>query len=77
MLTVKPTVKDWDGSIEKFRADFAAVLAMVNDPATDLFAPLHGVEDQTIARKLLMLADHNAYHLGELVTVRRALGGWQ
>ena len=67
----------WDESVKGFRADFAAILAMVNDPACDILAPLHGVAGQTVARKLLMLADHNAYHLGELVALRRSLGGWQ
>jgi hypothetical protein len=73
----KPSGDAWERTVESFRADFAAVSAMANDPACDILAPLHGVAGQTIARKLLMLADHNAYHLGELVAVRRALGAWQ
>jgi hypothetical protein len=70
-----PNEKAWNQSAEEFRADQKAIRALVSSP--DFLAPLHGIEDQTIMRKLLMLADHNSYHLGELVTVRRLLGAWQ
>ena len=73
----QPSSDSWEESLEKFRADFAAIIAMVSDPTCDILAPLHGVSGQTIARKLLMLADHNAYHLGEFVALRRVLAGWQ
>jgi hypothetical protein len=43
------------------------------DPATDLYAPVPHGEGQTILREALLVADHNAYHLGALVTLRRAL----
>jgi hypothetical protein len=66
----------WDRSVAAFRADLKAMQDLVADPATDLFAPiLHG-EGQTILREALLIADHNAYHLGQLVLVRRLLGAW-
>ena len=46
------------------------------DPATDLFAPIPHGQGQTILREALLVADHNAYHLGQLVVVRRGLGAW-
>jgi hypothetical protein len=49
---------------------------LVADPATDLYATIPWGDGQTILREALMLADHNAYHLGELIVVRRLLGAW-
>jgi len=43
----------------------------------DLLAPIPHLEGQTILRRLMMLADHTAYHLGELVLLRRMLGDWK
>jgi hypothetical protein len=49
---------------------------LVKDPSRDLFKPfLHG-DGQTLLREVLLAADHNAYHLGQLVLVRKALGAW-
>ena len=52
------------------------MMDLVADPATDLFAPIPHGQGQTILREALLVADHNAYHLGQLVTVRRLLGAW-
>jgi hypothetical protein len=50
---------------------------LVADPASDLFTPfLHG-EGQTLLREALQLADHNAYHIGELVSLRKLVGAWK
>jgi hypothetical protein len=49
---------------------------LVADPTTDLLAPLPWGSGQSIAREAMLLADHNAYHLGQLVVVRRLLGAW-
>jgi hypothetical protein len=49
---------------------------LVTDPATDLFARIPHADGQTILREALLVADHNAYHLGQLIVVRRALGAW-
>jgi hypothetical protein len=50
---------------------------LVRDPATDLFARIPWGDGQTILREALLVADHNAYHVGELVVVRRLLGAWR
>jgi hypothetical protein len=66
----------WDRSVAGFRADLQAMCDLVADPRTDLFAPIPHGDGQTILREALLVADHNAYHLGQLVIVRRALGAW-
>ena len=70
------SAKQWDQSVQAFRSDFADALRLANGDSTDLLAPLHDIKDQSILRKLLMLADHNSYHLGELLLLRRLLGSW-
>src|SRR5437870_5365390 len=67
----------WDRSVAAFRADLRAMQDLVADPATDLFTPLPHGEGQTALREALLVADHNAYHLGQLVVVRRLLGAWE
>ena len=64
---------DWQRSVEAFHADFRAIEEMVEDPSTDLYARIPHGEGQTILREVLLVADHNAYHLGALVTLRRTL----
>jgi hypothetical protein len=66
----------WDLSANAFRADLRAMEALVSDPASDLFTPLPHGQGQTLLREALLVADHNAYHLGQLVVVRRLLGAW-
>ncbi|MEX2121351.1 MAG: DinB family protein [Pirellulales bacterium] len=67
----------WDRSVEAFRADLKAMTDLVVDPKTDLFAPIPHGDGQTILREALLIADHNAYHLGQLVLLRRCLGAWK
>jgi DinB superfamily len=62
----------WDESVAKFRATRAAITALVNDESTDLFAKIpHGTA--ILLAQILLIADHNTYHLGQLVLVRRML----
>jgi len=72
-----PDSKAWDRSIAAFQMDLKAIKDLVADPNTDLFTPLPHGQGQTILREALLVADHNAYHLGQLVTVRRLLGAWR
>ena len=67
----------WRKSIEGFRADLQNMQELVMDPATDLYARIPWGDGQTILREALLVADHNAYHLGELIVVRRLLGAWK
>ncbi len=71
-----PDPAAWEKSLEAFRADLQAIQDLVSDPSTDLFAPIPHSDGQTILREALLVAAHNSYHLGQLVTVRRALGAW-
>ena len=70
-----PDPRAWDKTIASFRADLQAILDLVADPKTDLLTPLPHGQGQTILREVLLVADHNAYHLGQLVTVPQAPGG--
>lgn len=72
-----PTSQAWDKSVEQFRADLKAMQDLVANPKTDLFAKIPWGDKHTILREALLLADHNAYHLGQIVDVRRALGAWE
>ncbi len=67
----------WDRTIAGFLADRQAMLDLVTNPETDLFARLPHGDGQTVLREALLVADHNAYHLGQLVAVRRLLGVWE
>lgn len=70
----EPDEGAWDRSVEQFRADLKEMEALVADPSTDLFASIPHGDGQTVLREALLLADHNAYHLGVLVTIKRLLG---
>jgi len=69
----------WERSVAAFRADLEAMCALVEDPAKDLFARIHhpeATEEHTLLREALLVADHNAYHVGQLVLLRRLLNTW-
>jgi hypothetical protein len=66
----------WNASIKKFRQDLKAMQNLVENPKTDLFGRIPWGNGQTILREALLVADHNAYHLAQLVDVRRLLGAW-
>jgi len=67
----------WTKSVQSFRADLKAMVALAENESVDLFARIPHGEGQTILREVLVLADHNAYHLGELLLLRRLLGAWK
>jgi hypothetical protein len=66
----------WDDSVRQFQHDRAALQQLARDPAIDLEARIPHGSGQTYLRELLLAADHTAYHLGELIVVRRLLGAW-
>lgn len=68
--------KAWDKSARAFKKDLKEMAALVEDEKTDLFAKIPHGDGQTILREALLVADHNAYHIGQLVLVRRLLGAW-
>ena len=67
----------WDRSVQAFEADLRAMRRLVKNPSTDLSARIPHGAGQTILREALLVADHNAYHLGQLVLLRRLLGVWK
>jgi DinB superfamily len=66
----------WTNSIKKIRQELKAMESLVKNSKTDLFAKIPWGDGQTILRQALLIADHNAYHLAQLVDVRRVLGIW-
>jgi hypothetical protein len=70
-----PTDAAWDESVAAFRADLRAMIDLVGDESIDLYARIPHGDGQTVLREILLTADHTAYHLGQLVMVRRILGG--
>jgi hypothetical protein len=72
-----PNDKAWAKSVRAFAADLETMRELVAADSTDLHAPIPHGDGQTILREALLIADHNAYHLGEMVLVRRLLGAWK
>lgn len=72
-----PDDKAWEASRKAFQADLDEVCALVRDPARDLTARLPQGEGRTYLRQVLLVADHNAYHLGQIVQARKLLGAWR
>jgi hypothetical protein len=72
-----PNKTAWDKSVAAFRAGLKAMEKLVKDPGTSLFARIPHGDGQTVLREALLVADHNAYHLGQLVLLRRLLGAWK
>ncbi|MFZ0883432.1 MAG: hypothetical protein WAN14_08540, partial [Candidatus Acidiferrales bacterium] len=66
----------WEQSVKEFAKGTEEMVKLLKDPRTDLFAKIPHGTGQTMLRQALLLADHNAYHLGEIVLVRRLLGTW-
>ena len=72
-----PSDKAWDESVKAILNTQEELRKLVKDPCRDLFKPLPHGDGQTLLREVLLAADHGAYHLGQLVLVRRALGAWK
>ena len=72
----RPTTRRGTGRWRRTGPTTQAMQALVADPATDLFAPIPHGSGQTVLREALLVADHAAYHLGQLVVIRRFLGCW-
>jgi hypothetical protein len=71
-----PSAAQWNASVKQFEADLKEMEELVKNPKTDLFAKIPWGDGQTILREALLVADHNAYHLAQIVDVRRLLGAW-
>lgn len=72
-----PSEAAWDKSIKEFEKDLGEMSKLIEDSKPDLYAKIPHGDGQTILREALVLADHNAYHVGQAVLVRRLLGNWK
>jgi hypothetical protein len=73
-----PSAAAWRGSIAGFKRDLRAMVRLVNDPRTDLYAPIPWWRRPiSILREAMLIGDHNAYHIGQMIGLRRALGIWK
>lgn len=71
-----PSREDWQKSIDAVHRDRYALVELIEDESTDLFKRIPHGEDQTLLREVVLVADHNAYHVGQMVLLRRLLGIW-
>lgn len=69
--------KMWNESIRKFEEDLEDLRKMIEDPKTDLFAPIPHGTGQTIFKEAIQIIDHASYHIGELLIMRRIAGDWK
>ena len=71
-----PSEAAWSKTVTAIRQDMEAMQKLVEDPKTDLYAKIPHGEGQNILREALLIADHNAYHIGQILLLRRLLGAW-
>ena len=74
--SASPPPGAWEESVDAFLADCAAMVGLVSDPQADLYRPFAHGTGQTLLREALVVADHNSYHVGQIVLLRRLLGCW-
>lgn len=72
-----PSAEAWDRSITAIRSDLKKFKALILKPEVDLAKPFRWGTGQNLLREALLVADHAAYHIGELVLLRRLLGAWK
>lgn len=72
-----PSAAAWDKSLKAFAHSLEEMTNLVLDPKTDLFARIPHGTGQTILREALIVADHNSYHLGQVLDLRRLLDAWK
>jgi len=72
-----PSDEAWTASIARIKKDLADMQKLVEDPKTDLYAKIPHGTGQNILREALLVADHNSYHIGQLLLLRRLLGAWK
>jgi hypothetical protein len=68
--------EQWNSTIHRFRNDLEGVLQLISDESIDLTSPIPHAPRHTYLREILLIADHNAYHLGKIVDIRKSLGNW-
>lgn len=71
-----PGPRAWDVCVATIRKDLETFEALITRPGVDLYKPFRWGDGQNLLREALLIADHNSYHLGEMVVLRRLLGIW-
>ncbi len=74
--TEQATVAKWNNTVELFRKDLAALIAMARNPQVDLYNDIPHAPGYTVLRELLLVADHNSYCIGEFAFMRQTLDAW-
>jgi hypothetical protein len=72
----RATKPEWDGSVAAFQRDLEALVSIVADDRTDLFGTVPSHDEHTVLREVLIVANHNAYHIGELGILRQVSQAW-
>ena len=72
----EPAAGEWDKTVAAIQADRGKFEALLTRPGVDLYRPFLWGDGQNLLREALLIADHNAYHTGEIVMMRRLLGAW-
>lgn len=71
-----PNSRAWEASVRRIKDDRAKFIKLLSNPKADLFVPFPWGDGQTLFHEACLIIDHNSYHLGEIVTLRRLLGAW-
>lgn len=71
------TRAQWENSLAQIKADRERFFGLLKDPEIDLYQPFAYGDGQSLFREALLIADHNAYHVGEIIVIRRLLGNWK
>jgi hypothetical protein len=75
--TTVATTSDWHRTIELFHKDQQALVALINNQKTNLFVRIPHGTGQNILKEIMVVADHNAYHIGEFAIIRQVMGTWK
>jgi len=73
----KATKQKWDESLRKFEEDYENLKTIIQDSTTDFFKKIPHGSGQTIFREVLQIIDHNSYHIGQFVMMRKLIGEWK
>jgi len=69
--------EEWDKTVKGFFDDLKKAVEMVEDPKIDLLSIIPGSTEYTYLREVVIIVEHNAYHLGKILDIRKALGNWK
>lgn len=73
----KATAKMWNDAVKQYEKDIEKLKKIIEDPKTDLHAPIPHGQGQTIFREVLQIIDHASYHMGQFIVMRRLIGEWK